>query len=136
MPDPIQRQFASSHGDICYFEWGDRSDQTMVMLHATGFHARCWDKVIAALPEDYHVIAVDTRGHGRSTKPESLSDWKKTSDAAAELIDGLDLTDIVGVGHSMGGFQMVLAASKHPERFDRLVLVDATITEQDCHQMT
>lgn len=131
---PTQHRFTKDDTDLCYFEWGDPSDQTMVMLHATGFHARCWDKVIAALPGNYHVIAVDTRGHGRSAKPDSLSDWQQTAMSAAALIDGLDLENLVGVGHSMGGFSMALAAAKYPDRFARLVLVDPTITEQEMYR--
>lgn len=131
MTNQSENIIQTSIGDLCYFEWGDPSDQTIVMLHATGFHARCWDKVIAALPKNYHVIAVDTRGHGRSEKPDSLSDWQQTAMATAELIDGLDLKDVVGVGHSMGGFQLVLAAAKYQHRFEQLVLVDPTITEQE-----
>lgn len=131
MADPTENFFQTSLGDLCYFEWGDPADQTMVMLHATGFHARCWDKVIAALPKNYHIIAVDSRGHGRSSKPDSLSSWEQTAMAATELIDGLDMKNVVGVGHSMGGFQLVVAAAKHQHRFDRLVLVDATITVQE-----
>ncbi len=129
MNQPVEKRFKNGTTDLCYFEWGDPADQTIVMLHATGFHARCWDKVIMALPRGYHVIAVDTRGHGRSSKPDSLSDWQQTAMAAASLIDGLDLQQVVGVGHSMGGFSVVLAAAKHQERFERLVLVDPTITE-------
>ena len=55
--------------ELAYFEWGVRVGPTVLMLHATGFHARCWDGVIRKLGASMHVIAVDQRGHGKSGKP-------------------------------------------------------------------
>ena len=51
MTHPELHHFASSHGDICYFEWGVAGGgPSILLLHATGFHARCWDQVVAAFP--------------------------------------------------------------------------------------
>ncbi len=104
------------------------------MLHATGFHARCWDRVIAHLCHDYHVIAVDHRGHGRSGKPESLSDWSLQARDAARLIQHLDIKNIIGVGHSMGGNAMVQICGTYGDYFERLVLVDPTIMAEQFYQ--
>lgn len=123
---PKQHQYQNGDIDICYFEWGDPSHQTILMLHATGFHARCWDRVIAHLPE-YHIIAADMRGHGRSAKPQSLSDWSLQARDIGRLIKHLDIPNIIGVGHSMGGNALVQACAKYPQYFERLVLVDPTI---------
>ncbi|MEQ9663165.1 MAG: alpha/beta fold hydrolase [Parasphingopyxis sp.] len=114
-------------GEICRFEWGDPSGQPILLLHATGFHARCWDQVVAHLPQDRRIVAVDLPGHGRSYKPDSLSDWVAVSDSIASLVDGLDLRSAIGVGHSMGGFCLVQLAAKMPDRFVRLVLVDPVL---------
>ena len=130
---PIEKRFALDETDLCYFEWGNPSDQTILMLHATGFHARCWDKTIAALPGDYHVIAVDHRGHGRSGKPDSLSNWRLNARDVSRLVDGLALQNVVGVGHSMGGHVLVQVVATHQDLFDRLVLVDPTIVEREVY---
>lgn len=98
------------------------------MLHATGFHARCWDGVIRALGETTRVIAVDQRGHGRSTKAPPY-DWGEFGADAAALVEALDLDDIIGVGHSMGGHAIVQAAGAHPDRFRALLLVDPVILD-------
>jgi hypothetical protein len=45
----------------------------ILFVHATGFHARCWDQVILGVP-GRRCIAVDLRGHGRSSK-EPPHDW-------------------------------------------------------------
>ncbi|MEP2101848.1 MAG: alpha/beta hydrolase [Parasphingorhabdus sp.] len=131
---PTENRFQQGDTDLCYFEWGNPDHQTILMVHATGFHARCWDKTIAALPSGYHVIAVDQRGHGRSAKPDSLSEWSLMARDIRAFVDGLDLQNIVGVGHSMGAHVIVQVADVMPERFERLVLVDPTITEPEAYQ--
>ena len=98
------------------------------MLHATGFHGRCWDGVIRELAEGVHVIAVDQRGHGRSTKAPPY-DWRAFGADAAELVEVLDLDGVIGVGHSMGGHAAIQAAGAHPDRFRGLLLVDPVILD-------
>ncbi len=131
---PIQHHYQSDDTDLCYFEWGDAARQTMILLHATGFHARCWDRVIAHLVDDYHIIAVDHRGHGRSAKPKSLSDWSLQARDIARLIEHLNIKNIIGVGHSMGGNVLVQICGAHGDYFDRLVLVDPTIMAESIYQ--
>ncbi len=134
MTHPEQHHFASSHGDICYFEWG-RADEgpSILLLHATGFHARCWDQVVAAFPDGIHVIAVDQLGHGRSAKP-LITDWAMIADATAELVESLGMIFAVGVGHSMGGQCLVQVAARLPDLFERLVLIDPVIMNREAYQ--
>ena len=47
--------------EICCFRWGSPVGRTLLLVHATGFHARCWDQVIAHLPADWNIISVDMR---------------------------------------------------------------------------
>ena len=44
--------------DLCVFEWGKPGGQQVLLVHATGFHARCWDQVVAKLPENWHIFAL------------------------------------------------------------------------------
>ena len=114
--------------ELAYFEWGPRLGPTVLMLHATGFHARCWDGVIRALGTAMHVVAVDQRGHGRSTKAPPY-DWAEFGADATALVETLDLDDIIGVGHSMGGHATVQVAAEHAGRFRALLLVDPVILD-------
>ena len=117
---------------ICYFEWGTPGKQPVLLLHATGFHARCWDQTIAALGSDFHVIAIDMRGHGRSDRVEPYI-WHSFADDICELVTHLSLTDAIGVGHSMGGHCLVHVAAREPGAFKHLVLVDPVIFEPDAY---
>ena len=49
------------------------------------------------------------------------------SDDLTMFVDALDLVDIVGVGHSMGGYCMTRTCAQRPERFRSLLLVDPVI---------
>lgn len=110
---------------MCWFEWGRAGAKpTLLLLHATGFHARCWDATVAALPDDHHVIALDLRGHGRSYRPESLSDWMATAADVVAFLDAHTSAPVVAVGHSMGGYVAARAAAIMPEKFEQLLLVD------------
>lgn len=110
---------------IAGFEWAGEG-APIVLAHATGFHARVWDEVVRRLP-GRRVIALDLRGHGRSSKPAPPYSWHLFGQDVALLLDDLDLSRVVGVGHSMGGHTIADAAILRPERFAGLVLVDPTI---------
>lgn len=128
---PVEHRFAAPAGEIGWFEWGTAQPgkPTLLLLHATGFHARLWDRFIACLPADQHVIAPDARGHGRSFRPDSLGDWLATASDLVHFSDGLNLSGLVVVGHSMGGFCGAALAAQRPERVARLILVDPVIMD-------
>lgn len=131
---PVEHRLTlEGRGALCWFEWGAPSpgQPTYLLVHATGFHARCWDGVVRALPAGAHVVAPDLRGHGRSYRPESLGNWAATADDLIPLIDALPPGRLVGVGHSMGGVCVVRAAAERPHRFGNLVLVDPVIFSSD-----
>ena len=131
MTKAAEHHFPSSHGDICYFEWGTPGDgQSVLLLHATGFHARCWDKVVDAFPEGTHV---DQLGHGRSARPE-IKDWSMIADATTQLVKSLDVVFDVAVGHSMGGHCLVQTAAQLPDSIRKLVLVDPVIMPREAYR--
>jgi pimeloyl-ACP methyl ester carboxylesterase len=121
---PTEATFQATGARIAYVEWGKPSDPVVFLIHATGFHARCWDQTVKALGPGYRVIAVDTRGHGRSEKTGPINDWAVPAQDLAELIEHLNLKEAVGAGHSMGGHLLVQIAATHPNAFKRLVLID------------
>jgi pimeloyl-ACP methyl ester carboxylesterase len=121
---PVEASFQAKGARIAYVEWGKRSDPAVLLIHATGFHARVWDQTVAALPDGLRVIAVDIRGHGRSEKTGPMGDWTVPARDIAELVEHLDLKDAVGAGHSMGGHLLVQIAATHQGAFKRLVLID------------
>jgi len=107
--------------------WERPGDAPAVLFcHATGMHARCWDQVVARIP-DRRCIALDMRGHGRSFKPEPPYSWRSFGADVAELCSRMNLRGVIGVGHSMGGHSVTLAAALSPAAFSALVLIDPVI---------
>jgi len=96
--EPSLSTFDASGCRIAYFEWGERGQTPLLLIHATGFHARVWDQTIAHLTGQYHVIAIETRGHGRSEKRGPVLDWKEPAEDVFELLQHLKLAPAIGAG--------------------------------------
>jgi pimeloyl-ACP methyl ester carboxylesterase len=119
-------EFRLDIGDVelSVTEWAGTGDP-ILLLHATGFHSRCWDQVVSRLP-GRHIYAADLRFHGTSGDTGRV-DWGVMTDDIRLLIDRLDLTQLVGVGHSIGGYLIARAAAQAPSRFKHLILIDPVI---------
>ena len=120
------REFTVDIGEVelSVVEWLGEGPP-ILLLHATGFHSRCWYEVVARLPSR-HIIAVDLRFHGKSGEAGEVS-WKVMAEDIRILVEQLELTDIVGVGHSIGGHLLSRVALDIPQRFQNLVLLDPVI---------
>lgn len=131
--DPRLNHFDATGARIAWYEWGTPGHEPLLLIHATGFHARVWDRTIAALGHDHHIIAVETRGHGRSEKRGPVMNWRDPATDILELLQHLRLGPTVGVGHSMGGHILVQLAARLPQQFSRLVLVDPVIMSPEVY---
>ncbi|OPY87546.1 MAG: Tropinesterase [Syntrophaceae bacterium PtaU1.Bin231] len=109
-----------------YLDYGTAGRPPMLCLHGAAAHAHWFDFVAPGLAADYHVLALDQRGHGDSAwaDPPDYSYPRLVSDLA-EVVDRLDLRNFVLVGHSLGGMVSLLYAAAHPGRVSRLVVIDS-----------
>ena len=122
---PLRRSVTLNGVELALWEWpGD--GPPLLFCHATGFHARCWDQIAARVPSR-RIFAVDFRGHGASSKPEPPYSWRVLGEDIAGVVLSLGLGGITGVGHSMGGHSIVLAAARVRDAFARLVLLDPVV---------
>ena len=108
-----------------FLEWGDRDAPPIVLLHGGHQSAHSWDLVSLHLARDYHVLALDQRGHGDS---EWARDVEYTNHAmsldALAFLDAMGLEKPILVGHSMGGRNSMLLTKQDPSRLRALVIVD------------
>ena len=123
--NPLDRTIKANGLNFHYLEWGDSSKPTVVMLHGVSQQAHSWDFISLALSPEYHVIAVDQRGHGDT---DWADDGVYSLDAMQADIDGvigaLGITDFNLMGHSMGGRNSFIWASRHPKMLRSLTIVD------------
>jgi len=131
VPEPRHRRIPLGDVELAVYEWAGDAP-TVLLLHATGFHARCWDGVVAELP-GAHVVAVDLRGHGQSTKRPPY-EWDQLGKDATSLCHALGSDGWLGVGHSMGGHVVVQVAAARPESFAELILVDPVILAPEAYE--
>lgn len=119
------------HGGVPIHGWDYGGEGPPLLLaHCTGGVSRLWDPVVAALAGRFRAIAVDTRGHGRSGKPERREDyhWENSARDLLAVADGLGLGGgLFAAGHSAGGAHVARAAVLAPERFKALALIEAII---------
>ena len=95
---------------------GDPAATVLLFAHATGFHGRVWEPVVAFLTHRFHCLAIDFRGHGFSELPDGASlAWSCIGDDAEAVLRSdlvAPLRRVHGVGHSLGGAALALAAAR------------------------
>ncbi|MBD0370105.1 MAG: alpha/beta hydrolase [Pyrinomonadaceae bacterium] len=109
---------------IRYVEAG-AGEQVVILLHGLGGNSSNWTLNINPLAAKYRVIVPDQIGFGQSDKP--LINYRVGTyvDFLDRLYSELKIERATLVGNSMGGWIAALYAIAHPERVERLVLVDA-----------
>src|SRR6202161_2080259 len=108
-PQPELIMTPANGVDIAAWVWPG-ADPPLLFAHATGFHGRAWDAIVRRLPGRRR-IAVEVRGHGRSSNPEPPYRWRDFGRDIAAVADALGVHDALGVGHSMGGHSTGCAAA-------------------------
>jgi pimeloyl-ACP methyl ester carboxylesterase len=134
MPEPIDfacetaRPRALKVGRLTLnaLEWGEPGRPALCFLHGGSAHAHWFDGVVPPFVDRYHVLSLDQRGHG-------ASDWAPepayaTEDFAGDLLgvmEAMGWPRMTVIGHSMGGHNAMGFAAWHPDRVERLVVVDS-----------
>ena len=144
MPMPVQQNAQTAFEPATYVEsfveidglrlhlqdYGTSGKPHMLCVHGGGANAHWYDFVAQGFNADYHVRAVDLRGHGDSEWDNSNPpDYDYTRHAADihELTEKLDLHDFVLIGHSMGGMVSSVYAATYPGRARALIVVDSNL---------
>ena len=123
--EPVDRNVQANGMNFHYLEWGQPGNPMIVMLHGGSQQAHSWDFVSLPLSEGYHIIALDQRGHGDS-------DWAPDGDYALEahqrdidaFVAALGISGFHLIGHSMGGRNSYVWASRNSDKLRSLVIVD------------
>jgi non-heme chloroperoxidase len=98
--------------EIYYTEQG--SGQPVLLSHGWPLSSDAWQVELKLLADaGYRAIAHDRRGHGRSSKTYTGNDMDTYAKDLAELVEALDLQDLVVIGHSTGGGEVVRYAAQH-----------------------
>ena len=123
--EPLSLFFHSHRLKLHYWDYGTDRKPPLVLVHGGLDHARSWDWVAARLRDDYHVYALDLRGHGDSQ-------WATGAlySVAEHVLDLAALCDVIGerpvtlVGHSLGGVIALSYAGTFPDAVRQVVAVE------------
>lgn len=110
---------------IYYKDWG--SGQPIVFHHGWPLSSDDWDtQMLYFVEKGYRVIAIDRRGHGRSSQVGSGHDMDHYAADVAAVVEHLDLRDAIHIGHSTGGGEATrYVARQGKDRVAKLVLIGA-----------
>jgi pimeloyl-ACP methyl ester carboxylesterase len=108
-----------------YLDWGNDGKPPFIMLHGISRTAHTFDHVARRYRRDYHVLAIDMRGHGDSAwDPRAqylVEDYVKDLEA---FVQQLTLKNLVMMGNSTGGRVVQVMAGLHPDLVSRIIVED------------
>ena len=123
--EPISHFFYSDRLKLQFWDWGQDRKPALVLVHGGLDHARNWDRIARTLREEYHVYALDLRGHGNSA-------WAPGAmySSAEHILDLSALIDIISdfplrlMGHSLGGAIVLHYCGVYPDRVRKAVSIE------------
>jgi epoxide hydrolase 4 len=123
--DPGPSGFVNSGGvKLHYIAAGE--GPLLVLLHGFPDYHHTWRDQVPALSRHFKVVALDLRGYNRSDKPEGVDNYKldKLVADVAAVLDHFKQKKMALVGHDWGGLIAWAFAATHPDRVDRLVILN------------
>jgi pimeloyl-ACP methyl ester carboxylesterase len=105
-------------------DWGG-TGETMVLLTGSGDNAHAYDEFAYQFTDGFHVIGVTRRGYGRSSQPSNGYDLDTRARDDITVLDKLNISRAVFVGHSLAGTELSKLGAAYPSRVTKLVYLDA-----------
>jgi esterase len=106
-------------------DYGGDGKPPMLFIHGGSAHAHWWDFVAPAFIENFHVLALDQRGHGDS---EWANEWAYGSrhyvSDLEQVIDAWGFGAPILIGHSMGAHNVLAYAIEHSEKLRAIAVLD------------
>lgn len=111
--------------EVHALRWDGGEGTPFVLVHGLASNAHLWDGVAAELSSRGHsVVAVDQRGHGRSSKPDTGYDFATVSADLALVLEAIGGQPPIVVGQSWGGNVVLELAARHPDLVRGVACVD------------
>ncbi|MAQ76522.1 MAG: alpha/beta hydrolase [Aquimarina sp.] len=113
--------------DIYFKDYGH--GQPVILIHGWPLSHRAWEQQIWAVVEaGYRCIAYDRRGFGHSDEPWGEFDYSTLASDLHSLIEQLELKDVILVGFSMGGGEVVRYCTDYgTENLSKVALISSII---------
>ncbi|KAF2105019.1 non-heme chloroperoxidase [Rhizodiscina lignyota] len=114
--------------EIFYKDWGNPEGPVVFFSHGWPLSSDNFEaQMFFMANQGCRVVAHDRRGHGRSSQVWEGNNIDQWADDLAELFEKLDVKEMMMVGHSTGGGEIVRYCARHgTSRVSKLVLIDST----------
>ncbi len=109
-----------------WWSWGS-AGPVLHLAHANGFPPDVYRRFAEALAGRYRVVAAPLLPLRPGTDPASVSGWEPLAEDLRAQLRGAGLSDLIGVGHSLGAVITAMAAADDPGLFRALVLVEPVL---------
>lgn len=113
--------------DIKHFYIEKGTGNALILLHGNGENSDYFKGQIDEFAKQYHVYAIDTRGHGRTPRGEMLFTIRQFADDLLGFMDVHRIAKAHLLGFSDGANIAMVFAIQHPDRVDRLILNGANL---------
>ncbi|MUP44577.1 alpha/beta hydrolase [Gramella sp. BOM4] len=119
--NPVQK-IKLHNEEIAYQEAGS-GEISLLFVHGLSSTLESWQHNIEALKDEFHCIAIDLPGYGKSSRNKTDYSLKEYAGMIQEFVQKKGLENVILVGHSMGGQIAMHTVLEYPELFEKLVLV-------------
>ena len=121
---PWQSDFVDANGLKMHYTRTGGDKPPFVLAHGFSDDGLCWSPVARELEDQYDVIMVDARSHGRSDDPPEGYGPADQADDLAAVIRALGLEKPLVLGHSMGAMTTLTMAARYPDLPGAILLED------------
>ena len=108
---------------VCYDDSG-KGETPIIFIHGFPFDKLMWQPQLDLFGKNHRVIAYDIRGFGKSTLGSVQGSINLFADDLVSFMDGLKIGKAIVCGLSMGGYILLNAIIRYPQRFDAIILSD------------
>jgi pimeloyl-ACP methyl ester carboxylesterase len=120
---------------IPFVDFGGEGE-TIHFAHANGFPPETYNSLIENLKPNHRVVSMNLRPLWPESDYRKFKNWATIGDDLIKFLDQEGLKNVVGMGHSFGGIATVIAASKRPDLFSKLVLIEPVVLPDWVYLMT
>jgi pimeloyl-ACP methyl ester carboxylesterase len=120
----------SSGAKLYYARYGRADGPVVILLHGGLGNSEHWANQLPALVDHFAVLAIDSRGQGRSTHTKATLTYDLMAEDVIAVMDGLKISRASIVGWSDGGEVALKLGIAHADRVDRLFVFGANYDER------
>ena len=114
----------SADGVSIHYQVQGKGKPALIFIHGWCCDRSYWDEQLSHFTQQYKVVAIDLAGHGNSGLERKAWTMEAYGEDVVAVVNKLKLQEVILVGHSMGGYVILEAARRLPERIIGLVGVD------------